>query len=1042
MDKQQEIKRTYWKSLDEKYQTPEFLEAAEKEFETSPLKEEDDKGGLARRQFMKLMGASIALSSAACVRRPVQKIIPYNKRPSEVVIGISNYYASSFFDGREGYGVTVKTREGRPLHLEGNPDFPGNGQGLGVRGSSQILNLYDPDRVRTPTINSQNVKYDDDGNLVSRKRGKKLSIPRDWDSLDKKAVEALKKGNVAILTGEMPSPTMETLFKSFAQVTGAKVYHWAPINQSEVRSASQKCFGKASVPKYRYDKAQFVVSVDGDFLGTHLNPTESGRLFQMGRKPENGMSKLVSFQSVPSLTSFNADDNYSIKASQQLPLVLNMIYELAFVLKKASAPSSVKSITEAYAKTYEKIGMSHEEFTAVVNGLADNNGSSIVVAGGLQTKTKDAESLQIAVNYLNDLLNNNGSTIYWNQGLNTSQGTDAEMKQLIADINADKVQTLIINDVNPIYNLPESSELKQALNKVETIISTNNWMDETTMMADLVAPAGHAMENWGDFEFEPGVVAIQQPTIQPLHNTRSLGDSFIKWSKDYGQPISQEESFFDYFKNRWTKKVGGEKAWYDLLQKGFTGNSYDGQERGLGYNVSAMNSVKVTVEDSPIELSLYEKVGIHDGTMANVSWLQELPDPVSKIVWDNYLMMSKELYDELDLCDQSMVEVTSGDKTMTLPVYVAPGMKKGSVAVAVGYGRTEGGDVQKNVGFNVQNLIEDGSSHYVFAGMPVTVKRASGSYQLAQTQGHHTMMGRELAVETTESQFKKTGEVGLHKHHFKMDSLWRQDHKYEGHKWGLAVDLNSCTGCSSCMIACQSENNIPVVGKKYVLGGREMHWIRIDRYFSGDENKNVDTIFQPVMCQHCENAPCETVCPVLATVHSDEGLNDMVYNRCVGTRYCSNNCPYKVRRFNWFYYDGHHRKEPLHMALNPDVTVRTRGVMEKCTFCVQRIKEGKNTAKDENRELKDGDIKTACQSVCPTDAIVFGDLNDKSSKVSKWHAHNRKYTLLEEFNAAPRVRYLAKIRNTDRELGGHHGGGHGDSHGSDNHGDDHSKGGH
>jgi molybdopterin-containing oxidoreductase family iron-sulfur binding subunit len=399
--------------------------------------------------------------------------------------------------------------------------------------------------------------------------------------------------------------------------------------------------------------------------------------------------------------------------------------------------------------------------------------------------------------------------------------------------------------------------------------------------------------------------------------------------------------------------------------------------------------------------------------------LQELPDPVSKIVWDNYLIISPVLADKLKVRDGSMVRLSTGTVTTELPVYIAPGQHPESVAVAIGYGRSAGGELVKEVGFDVSAFIAKQEQSLIYSGLNVTVEKTGRDYQLAQTQGHHSMEGRQLAVETTEPNYKKTGDIGFHRH--AVFSIW-SGHKYDGHKWAMSVDLNSCTGCSACMIACQSENNIPVVGKKYVLGGREMHWIRIDRYFSGDEKKSVDAIFHPVMCQHCENAPCETVCPVLATVHSDEGLNDMVYNRCVGTRYCSNNCPYKVRRFNWFYYDGHHRREPLHMALNPDVTVRTRGVMEKCTFCVQRIKEAKNTARDEKRNLRDGDIRTACQSVCPTDAIIFGDLNDPESRVAKHFDKKfaRQYTLLEEFNAAPRVRYLAKVRNTDRDLGGHH----------------------
>ncbi len=1002
--------RKFWKSLDEKYNTPEFIEQAETEFQTSPLKEGDNKDGLARRQFIKLMGASIALSSAACVRRPVQKIIPYNKRPSEVIIGVPNYYASSFHDGREGFAVTIKTREGRPTHVEGNPTYPGNGRGLSVRGSSQVLSLYDPDRIRTPMINSQDPK----------KRGNKLSIPRDWESVDKKVGAQLQKGGVAILTSDTTSPTFKALLSRFSANTGAKVYNWTAVNQSEILKAAEICYGRKAVPKYRYDKAKVIVSIDGDFLGTHLNPTESSRLFALGRKPETGMSHLVSFQSVNSLTSLNADDNFGIKPSQQLPLVLAMIHELCFVQKKAQAPSSLSQLTQAHSQVYKEFGMSDDVFKALVTELWKNQGQGLVVAGGLTTKTKDALSLQIAVNFLNSALGNDGSTIQWSNSLQGLENSDQDLATLLSEIEKGQIKTLIINELNPMYNLPNADAFKAALGQVEFVVATNNWMDETAVLCDVIAPAGHAMENWGDHEFEPGLFVIQQPTIAPLYATRSFADSLMVWARGLDKSLSNEENYFAQLKARWVGELGSEQAWFDLLQKGFRGETFNGMERTLGFNPTALNQVSVTVENSPIELSLYTKVAMYDGSMANVSWLQELPDPVSKIVWDNYLMISPVLADQLKVRDGSMVQVKTSQHTMKLPVYIAPGLNPGSVSVAIGYGREKGGEILKSVGFNVQNFIvkaENGA--FLHSGFPVELKTVGEEYPLAQTQGHHNMMGRDIAVETTAKLFKEHKDIGIHRH--KIFSVW-SGHKYEGHKWGMGVDLNSCTGCSACMVACQSENNIPTVGKKYVLGGREMHWIRIDRYFSGDESKSVDAIFQPVMCQHCDNAPCETVCPVLATVHSDEGLNDMVYNRCVGTRYCSNNCPYKVRRFNWFYYDGHHRKEPLHMALNPEVTVRTRGVMEKCTFCVQRIKEGKNIAKDENRPLKDGDIKTACQSVCPTEAIVFGDLNDKNSQVSQWFESSRNYTLLEEFNAAPSVRYLAKIRNTERDLGkgGHH----------------------
>ena len=1037
---------SHWKSLDEKYRTPEFLARTEKEFQSSPLGEEADKEGLARRQFMKLMGASIALSSTACIRRPVQKIIPYNKRPTEVVIGIPNYYASSFHDGRETFAVTVKTREGRPLFVQGNPSFPGYGPGLyefrlnksafhesefdkfrprkpglSVRGISQLLSLYDPDRLRTPIINSQDPK----------KRGNKLSIPRDWESLDKRVVEELKKslnhftgtpgkkqgkqGGIHILTGSVHSPGFGKLLKDFSKKTGAKTHFWNPINFSEILKASELCYGVASTPGYRYDKARLILSVDADFLGTHLNPTESTRLFSMSRNPEKIMSRLVSFQSVTSLTSLNADDNYGIKASQQLPLILAIIHELAVVQKKVPIDGKVAEMAGSFTNLHETLSIiSHGDFKKLVTELWSNRGQSIVLAGGLQTKTKDALSLQIAVNYLNNLLGNEGLTI--ERKVQVNQSRDSDLSDLISAMEAGEVGTLIINELNPIFNLPSSKAFKEALSQVNLLVVTNNWMDETASLSDLVAPAGHPMENWGDNGFESGFVSIQQPTIRPLYNTRSFADSLILWSKALGKPLTTEESFYSMIQSHWTKKLGGEKAWMDFLQKGF--QSHDPNKTSKRpFDSSALKVITVTLKEAPLELSLYEKVGLHDGTMANVSWIQELPDPVSKIAWDNYLMISPVLAQKKALRNGTVVEVKTAHHNMKLPVYISPGLHPGSVAVAIGYGHKKGGELEKNVGFDVSDFILAEGENFIHAGFPVEIKKTDGFYNLAQTQGHHNMEGRNLAVETSQKEYRKTGSTGLHKH--KVFSIW-EDHKYEGHKWAMAVDLNSCTGCSACMVACQSENNIPVVGKKYVLEGREMHWIRIDRYYSGDESKSVDAIFQPVMCQHCENAPCETVCPVLATVHSDEGLNDMVYNRCVGTRYCSNNCPYKVRRFNWFYYDSHHKKEPLQMALNPEVTVRTRGVMEKCTFCVQRVKEAKNKAKDEGRKLKDGEIQTACQSVCPSDSIVFGDLNDKQSKVSQWFKDKRNYTLLEEFNAAPRVRYLTKIRNTERQKGKTH----------------------
>lgn len=999
--------KTYWKSIDEKYSTPEFQALAEQEFMSSPLRDEDGKDGLARRQFLKLMGASMALSATACVRRPIQKIIPYNKRPLEITPGVANYYASTWYDGSEGFNILIKTREGRPLHVEGNDSAPGNGRGLSARASASILSLYDPDRIKTPIINSIEDKS---------KRKNSMAVPVNFEKVDVKVIEQLKKGGVVVWAPNTPSDISESLIENFCSKFSAKRITWKPSNFNTTVLANKESFGEWTELDYDFSKANYIVSVDGDFLGTLQSPTRYSKDFAKNRSDETGFSKLVSFQSVQSLTSLNSDDNYNIKSSQQLDVVLGLIHYVSEL--GASVSGELKSVASKYANIWESVGISQERFKAIAKGLYENKGKSLVIAGGLVSENENGIAFKVAVNALNDSLGNLGNTVYVKTAKQLSQSTSNAINSLVASAKAGEIKTLIIHDVNPLYSIPASMGLDEAFSKIEMIISSGNWLDETTSHADVIVPSGHAFENWNAYEFTSGVTSIQQPTIRPLHTTRSFEDSLIVWAQGLGQGISSHSNMYEAVSKSWTAKLGGEQSWSNLLQEGFSGNE-NSSHNGSRFNSSAVSLIKKEIVNSNFELSLYSKVAIADGSMGNVSWLQELPDPVSKVVWDNYIMISPVGAKELNVKTGDMVKVKSLSYSAELPVLVSPGMHAKMLALAVGYGRKLGGEIIKNVGFAAIPFASAKEGSCYFSALPIEVTKSSGKYELALTQGHHNMAGRQIVAEAKYDDFKKTGDSGVHKH--KIFNIW-SGHKYEGHKWAMAIDLNSCTGCSACMVSCQSENNIPVVGKKHILNGREMHWIRIDRYFKGDENANPDAVFQPVMCQHCENAPCETVCPVVATVHSDEGLNDMVYNRCVGTRYCSNNCPYKVRRFNWFYYDSHHKREPLQMALNPDVTVRTRGVMEKCTFCVQRIKDGKNVAQDEKRSLKDGDIKTACEAVCPTNAIVFGDLNDKESRVSKLFANKREYTLLEEVHAAPRVRYLAKLRNTDRDMGGsHHG---------------------
>lgn len=992
--------KQFWKSLDEKYQTPEFLKMFENEFHSSPLKEEDGTDGLARRQFMKLMGASIAMSAAACVRRPVQKIIPYNKQPGEVILDVPMHYSSTFYDGTQGLGLLVKTQEGRPLFVGANPGHPLNSKGLNVRASAHILSLYDPDRLKNPVMNSVNPK----------KRSNSISVKRSWDQVDAKVVEQLKKGGVALLTSSYPSPHTEDLTKAFLAKFNGQKFVWDVFSTQSVRRAQKISYGSEVVPRYHFDRAQYVLSVDGDFLGTYLSPVDFTSKFTRAKNPDKNMAKLVSFQSVASLTSSNADDNYPIKPSQQLGVVLAL---LARVLaeKGSSLPTELKKA----ALSDEQLGINSGTLDAIAKELLKNAGESVVIGGGLATETENSLNFQLAINWLNSALGNEGKTIS-GQGYSGLEGGAEDLEALLAAIEAGKIKTLIIHNLNPVYSVSKAYRFEELLHKIEMVVTTSSWMDETAKLADIVAPCGHSMENWNEFELVRGLTSVQQPTIRPMYDTRSFEDSLIQWSQKAGLAIVSEENFYQYFKSKKIKSLGGEDAWFEYLQAGFHGSLPADSARALsGSAASAIDPVPVPSD--ALELALYPTVPMADGSLANVSWLLELPDPVTKVSWDNYLAVAPELAKKWNAKDGDVVSVKSSTHELKVPIFIVPGMHKSAVALAVGFGRDAGGELLKGVGVNAFAFIQKGKGKSsISSAIPVEVKKTGEVYPLAVTQGHNSMEGRQLVAETTHKAFK-AGDNGIHKH--KIFSIW-SGHKYDGNKWGMAIDLNTCTGCSACVVACQSENNIPVVGKKYVMQGREMHWLRIDRYYKGDEG-NPDTVFQPVMCQHCENAPCETVCPVVATVHSDEGLNDMVYNRCVGTRYCSNNCPYKVRRFNWFFY-GDHTKTPLNMALNPDVTVRTRGVMEKCTFCVHRIKETKNHAKDEGRSLKDAEIKTACEEVCPTSAITFGDLNDTESRVSKLFHSNRNYTLLEEFNAAPRVRYLAKVRNTEREFASaHHG---------------------
>lgn len=1010
----------YWLSLEQWSNDAEFQKMAEKEFLSSPLAESEGNGeeGWARREFLKLMGASLAMASAGCIRRPVEKIVPYNKQPEEVTHAVANYYTSAYFDGSEPQGLLIRTTDGRPLKVEGNPNHPLTAGGTSVKSQAHILSLYDPERLNGPRRNLRN-----------KAKTNRDTISVKWEEMDDAIVAQLNKGGVVVLSGAIASPSTRQLIADFGQAFGARHVVWDAISHEDIRKGQERSYGDDVVPFHRFDKAKVIVSVDADFLGTWVAPTTYTKQFSTNRRNIEQMNRLVVFDSAYSLTGANADIRVRIKPSQQLDVVLGLAHEI--IVKKNfgrfAGNGAVKAALEPFANVAQSLALEGQLFTRIAQDLIDARGESLVVSGGLAAQTQDAVALQVAVNFLNSALDNDGTTILSQPSWSALRGSHQDMLALIDSMKSGAVKTLVVHRNNPIFSMPASSGFQEAIKNVEMVIYTGDRLDETGLQADYVIPDSHVMESWSDIEFTRGLVSLQQPTLRPMYDSRSFQLSLMTWAylaKKGPRRLQDFETYYDYLRDFWKNDVytkygkgeGFEAFWTSALEKGFVGSApSSGSARS--FRLESLSSVKKTMSSSGFEVVLYPTVQLGDGTLANISWLQELPDPITKICWDNYACVSLATAEKLSIREGHLLKIKTANGEFELPAHVQPGLHDDVVAIPVGYGRTAAGKVANGVGRNAFQMVETKSSSLMYSGLSATVENTKKKYELANPQGHHSLgdsktAGRMIVVEATLQEYLKKSDANIKRH--SVFQIW-SGHAYNGNKWGMAIDLNTCTGCNACVVACQSENNIPVVGKKYVIQGREMHWIRIDRYFVGDP-ANAEVVFQPVMCQHCDNAPCETVCPVLATVHNSEGLNDMVYNRCVGTRYCSNNCPYKVRRFNWFNYTKLIEK-PMHLALNPDVTVRARGVMEKCTFCVHRIKEVKSKKKIAGVPLKDGDIKTACQTACPSEAIIFGDMNDENSKVSQaFRKDPRAYTLLEEWHAAPSVRYMTKIRNNHQEV--------------------------
>lgn len=1057
--------KRYWTGLDELEETPAYKENLEHEFPQTQSVDQflaDDRlaeNNAGRRDFLKFMGFSLAAATLAACETPVIKSIPYVNKPEEITPGVANYYASTYYDGQDYGNVLVKTREGRPIFIKGNSAHGIGGGSLNARINSSVLGLYDSARLKGPMV-----------------KGKAAT----WAEVDEAIAAGLASAqNVVVLSNTIISPSTQRAIDSFTTATGGRHIQYDAISYSGIRAAHKAMLGKAIIPSLAFDKARTIVSIGADFLSTWMLSNVYTADYAKGRKPGKGMSKHYQFESGMSLTGSNADVRATIKPSQE----------------GAVAAALYNAITGSGNANVE--GVTPTALSGAVADLKKNAGKSLVVAGS------NDPAIQQVVAAINQVLGNYGTTLNTDQALNIFQGNPADMDGLVDEMNAGKVDALIMYGVNPVYDWHNGTAFSQGLAKVASSVSFGLFSDETTSACKFVCPDHHYLESWNDLSLVEGRVDLVQPTISPLFNSRYAQESLLKWSGNNTDYYTFLRSTYNggytatmmYTDNAWNTAVHNGT----FTHKG-TGDIVDTavEEESAGMDVASAVRAASSTKGGEWELLAYQKTGIGSGNQAANPWLHELPDPVTKVCWDNYVTMARVDMERLGLNMQvsqlefpHLVKVSTNGYEVELPALLQPGQRPGTIGIALGYGRGKNGNIGKaayQVGEDGAHVMDDAGNmvpvganafpfatrsngHVVYQNLNVQVEKIDKQYPLATTQMQHTYMGRDSVVKETtlgaylaeankakgDASWNKRPALVVHedvngdgvinasdKKYVKEIDLWKE-HPVEGvgHRWGMTIDLSSCIGCGACVTACHLENNVPVVGKDEIRRHRDMHWMRIDRFYSSDyslergeeEGKGViesyglmehpsdnpQTVHMPMMCQHCNHAPCETVCPVAATTHNNEGLNQMTYNRCIGTRYCANNCPYKVRRFNWFNYMGNDKfgnlnpaqDELTRMVLNPDVTVRARGVMEKCSMCVQRVQAGKLEAKKAGEAVQDGAVLTACAESCPTHAITFGDLNDTQSNVLEVSKNNRAYHALEEVGIQPNIFYMTKVRNTE-----------------------------
>ncbi len=992
--------KRFWRSLEELAETEEFQRLVENEFPQSPPFLEKP---FSRRKFLKIMGASMALAGlTACTRQPTEKIFPYVRAPEEIVPGKPLFFATGFTLGGYATGVLVESHMGRPTKIEGNLQHPASLGATDAFAQASVLELYDPDRSQ-----------------VIKNRGR-IST---WEQFLADANAELEKqrlvdgAGLRILTETVTSPTLaDQITTLLSEFPLAKWHQYEPVGRDNAKAGAQMAFGEMVDTQFDFEKANVILSLDADFLTSMPGSPRYTRQFSARRQVDETpteMNRLYVVESTPTLTGAMADHRLALRPGDVLNFAIEIAKELQVFETLGISPADIGLESVSSSPSSEPEWRTYLQ--AVVKDLKRQRGSGLVVASEQQPPI-----VHFLAHAINSVLDNIGESVLYTDPVEVNPVIQREsIRELVDDMVAGSVELLLILGGNPVFNAPADLNFAENMARVNTRIHLSLYDDETSELCHWHLPQAHYLETWSDARAFDGTVSILQPLIAPLYGGRSAHEVLAVFLDQPGK------SSHDIVREHWQKQrplPEFEKFWRKSLHDGLVaGTAFQTKTPDLKLDTQNLSSVfesstqrlqSTQASKEGLDIAFKPDPTIWDGRYANNGWLQELPKPLTKLTWDNAALISPKTAEQRNLKNEDVIEIRYRDRVIDAPVWILPGQPENTVSVHFGYGRKRSGQLGTSAGFNAYSLR---TSQAPWFDSGIEIKPTGKRVKLASTQDHHSMENRHLVRAASLEEYIEHPEFAHELGHDPpRDMTLYPEYQYEGYSWGMTIDLNACIGCNACTVACQAENNIPVVGKEEVQNGREMHWIRVDRYYEGDLDVP-ETHHQPVPCMHCENAPCEVVCPVVATVHSDEGLNEMVYNRCVGTRYCSNNCPYKVRRFNFYQYSDW-KTPSLKLQKNPDVTVRSRGVMEKCTYCVQRINYARIEAKKEDRQIRDGEIQTACQQVCPAEAIVFGDINNPESQVAKRKADARNYGILTGLNTRPRTTYLAKIKNLNPEF--------------------------